>query len=173
MELHKSRYPQCLVAKVRMQFEAVPYRFRPSQRGMLLLLSSPPQCLTETNTPNAIVKTIGNVKRDKTDETVKESPRNTSDPNATSPIKMRGTKNLLLGTTNLGFTFLPKWKTQYEDEREFVNKKQLQPLNELSRSREGITLTFDSSSTQQMTVVRLRPNHRRCHPRDNRQKPVS
>ncbi len=156
-----------------MQFEAVPYRFRPSQRGMLLLLSSPPQCLTETNTPNAIVKTIGNVKRDKTDETVKESPRNTSDPNATSPIKMRGTKNLLLGTTNLGFTFLPKWKTQYEDEREFVNKKQLQPLNELSRSREGITLTFDSSSTQQMTVVRLRPNHRRCHPRDNRQKPVS
>lgn len=132
-----------------------------------------PQCLTETNTPNAIVKTIGNVKRDKTDETAKVSPRNTSDPNATSPTKMSGTKNLLLGTTNLGFTFLPTWKTQYEDEKEFVNKKELQQQKGISRSREGITLTFDSNSTQQMTVFRLRPNPRRCHPRDNRQKPVA
>ena len=131
-----------------------------------------PQCLTETNTPNAIVKTIGNVKRDKTDETVKASPRNTSDPNATTPDKKSGTTNSPTGTS-LGFTFLPTWKTQYEDEREFVNKKELPPLNELSRSREGMTLSFNSNSTQQMTVVRLRPNHRRCHPRDNRQKPVS
>ena len=145
-------------------------------RAALIHRFHPTQCLTKTITLTAIVKTIGIVKRNKTNETVEVSPRNTSDPDATIPNKKRGTTNLLIGTTDLGFTFLPKWKTQYEDEREFETSNEtieLQAKIGASRRREGMTLSFDSNSTQNMTVVRLRPNHRRCHPRDNRQKPVS
>lgn len=120
--------------------------------------------------------------RDRTYATAKEGRRKDDEKTVTVPtgtmeigivLINKNLKTCLSERIKMNFTH---WltKTLYEEEREFINKKiDLQPLNKLSRSREGMTLSFDSSSTQNMTVVRLRPNHRRCHPRDNRQKPVS